>query len=146
MKLILQEKREKELTILVEYPQLDAQVKRIVHAIRAEEDSVMGEEGGRSYCIPIADIFYAECIDKRTFIYTQSHVYRVSKSLSQLEENLRKYSFARVSKRCLLNVNVLEGLKTLPNSKLEANLVNGEKIIISRTYIPEIKKVIFAEV
>lgn len=145
MKILLKEDIEKELTITIEYPKYNEQVSRIVQHIKSEEAFLVGEENGRNYRLNIPDIYYIESIDKRTFIYTKESVYQTTQRLHQLEMELKKYSFIRVSKRCLLNINVLVCLKTLVNSKLEANLLNGEKIIISRTYIPEIKKAVFKE-
>lgn len=145
MELLLKENAQKELTITIEYPKYDDRVSRIVNAVKAEERCLNGEENGRCYKIPIAEIFYIESIEKRTFIYTQNNIYKVTKRLLQLEKELKKYSFIRVSKNCLLNVNALECVKALANSRLEAGLVNGEKIIISRTYIPEIRKAVFKE-
>ncbi len=145
MKLLLKKNIGKELTITIEYPKCDEQVTRIINAIKAEEASVLGEENGRSYKVNIPDIYYIESIDKHTFIYTKNNIYRSTQRLLQLEAELRKYAFIRVNKKCILNINVLVCLKTLVNSKLEANLINGEKIIISRTYIPDIKKAVFKE-
>ena len=88
-------------------------------------------------------IFYIESVDKRTFIYTKEKVYRSDKRLYQLENELKEYDFAKVSRTCLVNINELVHIKTLSNSRLEAELTNGEKIIVSRTYIPEIKRKIF---
>ena len=89
------------------------------------------------------DVFYIESVDKRTFIYTKEKVYRSEKRLYQLENELKEYDFVKVSRTCLVNINELVHIKTLSNSRLEAELTNGEKIIVSRTYIPEIKRKIF---
>ena len=61
----------------------------------------------------------------------------------QLEDELKEYDFVKVSRACLVNLNELVHIKALANSRLEAELSNGEKIIVSRTYIPEIKRKIF---
>ena len=45
-----------------------------------------------------------------------------------------------------MNINELVHIKTLSNSRLEAELSNGEKINVSRTYISEIKRKNFKEV
>ena len=145
MELLLKENAQKELTVTIEYPRYDGRVSRIVNAVKAEESCLSGEEDGRHYKIAVAEIFYIESIEKRTFIYTRNNIYKVTKRLLQLEKELERYSFIRVSKNCLLNVNALECVKTLANSRVEAELVNGEKIIISRTYIPEIRKAVFKE-
>ena len=90
MKLLLKENIEKELTITIEYPKYDEQAARIIHAIKAEEASLIGEENGLSYKVNIPDIYYIESIDKHTFIYTKSNIYRSTKRLLQLEAELKK--------------------------------------------------------
>ena len=87
-----------------------------------------------------------ESVDKRTFIYTKGMVFRSEKRLYQLENELKEYDFVKMSRTCLVNINELVHIKALANSRLEAELSNGEKIIVSRTYIPEIKRKIFKEV
>lgn len=60
--------------------------------------------------------------------------------LFQLEEELREYGFIKVNKACLLNISMLKTVKNVNNSRLEAELINGDRIHVSRTYIPNIKK------
>ena len=145
MRLILRENPNKDLTVTVEYPQENHQVLRIINKLKAEEKSLMGSENGRSYKVFIPEIYYIECVDKRSFIYTKDMVFRSEKRLYQLEKELKPYDFVKISRNCLLNIHELVHIETLANSRLEAELTNGEKIVISRTYIEEIKRVVFKE-
>lgn len=140
MKLILKENPDQELTVTVEYPRKSSQVTRIVQRIRAEETFLVGNENGRYYKVMVPEILYVESVDKRSFVYTREMVFKSEKRLYQLEEDLKEYDFVKVSRTCLVNMNELEHVKALANSRLEAVLTNGEKIIVSRTYLPEIKK------
>lgn len=140
MKLILKENPNKELTVTLEYPEQSNQVLRIINKLKAEDQSLVGSLNGRNYKVLIPEIFYVECVDKRTFIYTKVMVYRSEMRLYQMEQELRKYEFVKVSRSCLLNINELVHIETLANRRLEAELTNGEKIVISRTYIGEIKR------
>lgn len=140
MKLILKENPDQELTVTVEYPKKSSQVTRIIQRIRAEEKYLVGNENGRCYKVMVPEILYVESVDKRSFVYTKEMVYKSEKRLYQLEEDLREYDFVKASRTCLVNMNELECIKALANSRLEAVLTNGEKIIVSRTYLPEIKK------
>lgn len=140
MKLILKENPNQELTVTVEYPRKSSQVTRIVQRIRAEEKFLVGNENGRYYKVMVPEILYVESVDKRSFMYTKEMVFKSEKRLYQLEEELKEYDFVKVSRTCLVNMNELEHIRALANSRLEAVLSNGEKIIVSRTYLPEIKK------
>lgn len=145
MKLILKENPDIELTVTVEYPEENAQVSRIIQKLQAEEAFLIGSENGRSYKVRMPEIFYVESVDKRIFVYTKEAVFRSEKRLCQLEKELAKYDFVKVSRSCLVNLNELVHIKALSNSRLEAELTNGEKIIVSRTYIPAIKRMLFKE-
>ena len=48
--------------------------------------------------------------------------------------------FVRVSKSMILNIEKLKGIKTLVNSRLEAILLNGESICVSRKYLKDIRE------
>lgn len=143
MKLILKENPNVELTVTIEYPKQSSQLNRIIQKLKSEEKALVGSENGRDYKVFMPDIFYIESVDKRTFIYTRDMVFKSEKRLYQLENELKEYDFVKVSRNCLVNINELIHIKALANSRLEAELSNGEKIIVSRTYIPEIKRKVF---
>ena len=145
MKLILKEKSNVELTVTVEYPEKSSQLSRIIQKLKSENQFLIGSENGRDYKVLMPDIFYIESVDKRTFVYTRDMVFRSEKRLYQLENELKECDFVKISRNCLVNINELVHIRALANSRLEAELSNGEKIIVSRTYIPEIKRMLFKE-
>lgn len=140
MKLILTQKPElAETEVEIRYSEMDSAVQGIVKRIEQGERYLYGEDNGRQYRILTDNIFYAECVDRKTFIYTKSEVFRSELKLYQLIDKLGSMDFVQVSKFCVLNINALENVKTLLNSRMEGTLTNGEKITISRTYLPAIK-------
>lgn len=145
MKLILKENSNVELTVTVEYPEKSSQLSRIIQKLKSEDQFLIGSENGRDYKVLMSDIFYIESVDKRTFVYTKDMVFRSEKRLYQLENELKECDFVKISRNCLVNINELVHIRALANSRLEAELSNGEKIIVSRTYIPEIKRMLFKE-
>lgn len=46
----------------------------------------------------------------------------------------------RISKSCILNIDFIEKVKPMLNGKYEVLLINGEKLIINRHYVPDFKK------
>ena len=140
MKLILTQCKELlETEVEIRYAEMSTQVKNLSKRIEQSEQYLYGEESGRQYRILLDDIFYVESVDRKTFIYTKSTVFRSELKLYQLLNKLGDTDFVQVSKSCILNISVLENIKTLYNSRMEGTLTNGEKITISRTYIPAIK-------
>ena len=60
--------------------------------------------------------------------------------LFEFEEALINSSFVRISKSCILNIHFIEKVKPTLNGKYEVLLINGEKLIINRHYVPDFKK------
>lgn len=145
MKITMEKWEEKEIEVVVKYPELDAQVTAIVTKLESLNHYVFGNDNGRVFRIHIYDIYYIESVDKKTFIYTKNQVFRSELKLYNLAQELETYEFIQVSKSCILNLNVLESVESLYNSKMQATLENQEKITISRTYLQAIKSALRKE-
>ena len=85
------------------------------------------------------DVFYFEANENRVFAYCHSKVYEVKYKLYELEELYAPLDFVRCSKSLIVNMEKIESLAPLFSGKLEAHLKNGEKIVISRQYVPSLK-------
>lgn len=139
---LVEDKMLEEVSVLIQYPKITNEVTRIQELMNSLGKVLIGNDNGRTYQIPVGDIFYIEVVDRKTFIYTKDKVFRSELKLYELQNELPSSEFVRVSKSCILNINVMESIATLMNSKLEAILSNGEKICVSRTYIPVIKRML----
>lgn len=95
---------------------------------------------GRQFEIPVMDIHYIEAVDNRVFLYSSGEVYETRQKLYELEEILREKYFLRISKSTLLNLMKVSALKPALNGRFQALLHSGEEVIISRKYVPELKK------
>lgn len=60
--------------------------------------------------------------------------------LYELEEELAGTKFTRINKDCITNLAKLVRVRGQINGRLLATLSNGEKLLINRSYVPEIKK------
>ncbi len=147
MDVFLKENKDKPLTVTIEYPRYDFSVERLAQNIRnwGESVFVFECESGARRKINISDILYIESVEKRTFIYTDGALFRVNGSLYEIEARLARRGIIRISKSCLMNVSVLAGIRRLANSRLEAVLENGMKLIVSRTYLKDIKNFLASE-
>ena len=92
------------------------------------------------YEIPVSDIFYIESVENKLFLYTDSKVYETKQKLYELEEILKEKHFLRISKSMLLNLMKVSSIKPSLNSRFIAVLYSGEKVVISRKYVSELKK------
>jgi len=120
--------------------EVTAVVNDIVNFVKSRQGTISGGLDGKQYEISITDIFYIESVDNKTFVYTQKNVYETKMRLYEVEEILLSKSFVRVSKSIIVNLMKIVSLKPALNGRLLAILSNGEEIIISRKYVPELKK------
>ena len=86
------------------------------------------------------DVYYFESNENRVFAYYQEDVYEIRYKLYELEELFAPLDFVRCSKSMIVNMEKIEYLSPLFSGKLEAHLKNGEKIVISRQYVRNLKE------
>ena len=91
--------------------------------------------------IPISEIYFIESLQNKTIIHCEKEEYQSKLRLYQLDEKLADYGFTQISKYCILNVNKIEKVKTLFNSRMEVILANGKRQIVTRKYLTAIKQI-----
>lgn len=121
------------------------EVKEIVAFVKSRQGQLTGTIDDIQFEIPVTDIFYIEAVDNKTFIYTKDKVYQTKHKLYELEELLKNKRFVRSSKSTLLNLMKINSIKPALNGRFTAVLYSGEKTIISRKYVPELKKALKGE-
>lgn len=94
---------------------------------------------GNTYLCKIATIYYIESVDKRTYIYTKDNCYETKYRLYELEEMLGSY-FVRCSKAMIVNLRKVRKVKSELNGRMNATMLNGEQVVISRNYVKEVKR------
>ena len=87
----------------------------------------------------LTQIYYIESVDKRTYVYTKGDCYESRDRLYELEEKLGMY-YVRISKSMIVNLRKIRNVSAEPGGRMVAVLLNGERVIISRSYVKEIKR------
>jgi DNA-binding LytR/AlgR family response regulator len=87
----------------------------------------------------LTQIYYIESVDKRTYVYTKGDCYESGDRLYELEEKLGIY-FVRISKAMIVNLRKIRNVSAEPGGRMTAVLLNGERVIISRSYVKELKR------
>lgn len=129
-----------EAEISVRYDVIDDRLEKILGYIRLNVFSLHGVKDGETKVISLDDVYYFDSTDERTFAYLESDVYECSMKLYELEQQLSDTHFVRISKSCIVNILKLNSVRPLINSRYEATLENGEKLIINRHYLPGFKR------
>ena len=118
---------------------LSEDVQEIISFVKSRQGQLSAEKDGQNIEIPLIDIFYAESVDNRVFIYTAKESYEVRLRLYELEDMLKNKSFLRVQKSMLLNLMKIKSIRPALSGRYSALLKNNEEIIISRKYVSDLK-------
>ena len=133
--------KDQPLTVIIEYPEYDQTVERLVNKIRNLSISFTGKADGKTFSIDISDIYYIENVERKIFLYSKKDVYRFDGNMTDIDSAITDTDLVRISRTCFMNVSHLREIMQMKNSHLEAVLDNGEKLIVSRKYLKDIKKI-----
>ena len=141
MKITIQEKPDAlEPEIAVICSKLTPELSNLISQIALFDHTIPGKIDGEVHFIPIKEVYYFEVMESKTFFYTKERTFETDLRLYQLEEKLANTAFARVSKSSIVNLKKIRSIRPDENSRLMATLLSNEKILVSRSYVPEIKK------
>ena len=130
----------KEMEITIVCAEMTPELEEIIAHIGLIGHTFAGKKDGETFFIPMKDIYYFESVDGKTFFYTEKETYESTARLYKIEESLQNAKFARISKTAIANLSKMRSIKPTENSRLVATLINGEKIVVSRQYVSEIKE------
>ena len=119
---------------------MDDHLLELIYGIKANKRKLSCSYNGAIYMISPQDIYYFEAVDNKIFVYGEQRVYEVKYKLYELEELLEHTEFFRVSKSVIVNLAKMVKVAPSFNGKFEALLSNGEKVLISRQFVPHLKK------
>lgn len=129
-----------EEEIVIRANSVDEELLRLIREVSAGRTRLTGflEDGGITVVEP-KTVYYFESVDNRVYAYGEKEVNEVRAKLYELEQTLGG-DFLRVSKSVIVNLKKVRRLTPSLNGRFEALLKNGEKVVISRQYVPELKR------
>ena len=129
-----------ETSLLVTCKELTPQVEKLLAAIRILDKQITAIKGDSVCLIDLADVFYIEALERKTFIYTDKDVFDSDMKLYELETALAQYDFIRVSKNTICSLRKIKSLKSEVDRKIKITMENDYQIIASRMYADELRK------
>lgn len=128
--------------IIIKMAQLSDEVLNTVRRLKdgVSKDTMAVFINDSIVMLPLKEICYFDAVDNRVFAYTSSKCYETRKKLFEIEEELSVSSFIRISKNAIVNIKMIGHLSPEFNGRFVARLKNGEDIIVSRGYVPDLKK------
>lgn len=139
MKIITRKVEKQPLTVTIEYPVLDETVKSLIKRVRQFDLCFVGKENDNDVRIELSNVYYIENVERKVFLYTKDSTYRLNEQMTDILTNTETTELVRISRTCILNIMHLREIRQIKNSHLEATLDNGEKIIVSRKYLKNLK-------
>lgn len=116
------------------------EVHEIVAFVKSRQGKLTGSIDDRQYEVPLTDIFYIESVDNKVFLYTKDKVYETKQKIYEFESLLKAKHYLRISKSMLLNLMKVESIRPALNGRFSAVLRSGEQVIITRKYVPDLKR------
>jgi DNA-binding LytR/AlgR family response regulator len=141
MKIIIEESGpEEEDQIIIRCRELDETILKLICEMKMGQKKLAGSKDGIIAMIDPVNIYYFEGVDNKVFLYCKQNVYETKLKLYEIEEEYKNTNFFRASKSIILNVTKIKSISPAYSGRFEALLFNGEKIVISRQYVPELKR------
>lgn len=128
-----------EEEIIVRCRNINPELLRVLNSLKTQGNILIAYVGNEIHRVSPLDILYIETVDNKTFLYGESKVYETKQKLYELED-LAMNDFLRISKSAIINLSKIKSLIPSMSGRLETVLSNGERIVISRQYVNELKK------
>ena len=133
---------QKDIEVLISYPQKNNFVERIVSLMKSLDLQIPCFSDNCMELMNVSEIYYVESIDKKTIIHCDKNNYQAKERLYQIYERLKEAGFIQINKYCIINIRKLAKIKPLGNSHLEAVLKNDHYLIVTRKYLANIKQLL----
>ena len=92
--------------------------------------------------LKLSEIFYFEVVDDRSFVYTQAEVYEAKEKRYEFEQLCAGSALFRCSKSMIMNAEKIDYVRPSLSGRFEAVLSNGEKVVVSRKYVADLKRML----
>jgi DNA-binding LytR/AlgR family response regulator len=129
-----------EPEIIVRCNETDESLLQLIHSFNSSSKKLIGVMNQHVHIIQPKDVYYFESIENKVFIYGKEKVYESRLKLYEIESVYGSGGFFRSSKSTILNIAKIESVAPMFYGKFEALLSNGEKVVVSRQYVPVLKQ------
>lgn len=134
--------REREEELIVRCHNAGAPWVQSVQEVASGQQAVCGWRNDELHRLKLSEVFYFEVVDDRAFVYTQSEVFEVKEKLYEFERLCVGSALFRCSKSMILNADRIDYVRPSLSGRFEAVLSNGEKVVVSRKYVAELKQML----
>ena len=133
---------EKEEEVIVRCYDTQEKWVEAIRAVATGEISISAFADEKIYRLKLSDICYFEVVEGCSFLYCEKTVFKCKQKLYEFKEICRGSMLFRCSKSMILNADKIQYVHPSVSGRFEATLENSEKVIISRQYVGELKRLL----
>ena len=140
MKITIQDRQDdEEDEIIIRCRHLDDRMLKMIYALKEGQEKLTAVREGSFVRLFPRDIYYFEAVDNKVFVYLEKDVYECRLKLYELEQRFEETGFFRATKSTIVNISKVKSFSPAFNGRFELLMKNGEKLIVSRQYVPVLK-------
>lgn len=139
---IRQIKDKQDEQVVIECVEITQDVQKIRSFVLTKGTTLTGKMDENICQFNLSEVYYFEAVDERVFAYTEGKVYELRIRLYELESAYSDKHFVRCSKSFLINLMKLESISPALNGRFVAHMKNGEKIMVSRSYVLNLRRIV----
>ena len=122
------------------YDEMDEETVAVLEKLRPALKYIEGTADGKRLTVPLADMYYFETVDRKTFGYTKDSCVEVQETLQGITYEHANAGFVRISKSSVVNLYKIKKLQGDLNMRTLIYLKNDECLVMNRGYRIEFYK------
>ncbi len=143
MKVTIEEiSKNQDEEIIIKCHAVDDNILKLLNKLKTNSSVLIGFSEDNIHRLRISEVYYFEAVDNKVFIYCKDKVFESKQKLYELEEMCEGKNFFRASKSIIINIAKISFVKPSISGRFEAKLDNGESVVVSRQYVPVLKKML----
>lgn len=131
-----------EESLTIRCHELTPQLVQLINSLKTGKKRLVGIDNEENILLNPDDIFYIEAVDNKVFLYTAKKVYSSKYKLYEIEQQFAHTTLFRASKSMILNANKIKSVTPSLSGRFEANMLNGETVVISRQYVKRLREIL----
>ena len=129
-----------ETAVIIQCPEITDEIRKLKTLVLGSSQKLSCTKNYKTQLVDRHDVLYIESVEKECFVYTADEVYETNLKLYELEEMLDDAGFFRNARSQIINIAKIKSLCPDFGGRIEAEMENGEKVIISRQYAKQFKE------
>lgn len=140
---ISNEKETDEIEVTINASKNSETLNKIIESLQSISDNIDTIIGAKENNISIINVNEIMCFysrEQNNFCKTQNGEFKVKKKLYELEENLDKKTFIRISNSCIVNIKFVESFDLSKIGNIVIKFIDGTTEYVSKRRISSVMK------